>query len=822
MCESGVSHQTSTYLDWLAEVCQGNLIDEKWLLVEDFRIGHSIKDQLNLAGVPTLNLHAKTLHSIAKQILGDQIVEHGLHVADPLACDSLMRGILIEAGLGEDTDVVTSNETRGSLRYFLNCSNSSSLSSLLVTSIRDLKFARISPDEIQDTQFESVEKAHDVRLLYSLFESKLSEINALDSAGIFQQAIECLQEKSYKFVGNAKLLRSVELEPTHVFASKLEQEFLQELENHCELVLHGSTKRRRINSGEIQEQLRQRVADKEISLCFFAAMGSSNEVRAVVQRSIQSTNKALSVREASLNEDEKESLESAGLFENVEIACADYRNFVGPVLEQFSRWSAENQSSDKGRLPDFDQLPLTFADGIPAIFTRPGRALRLWTRWSQQEYFQPTVVQLVREGLLNRPIDERDEALVIGYSRLASTLGSLPIGKGVERYEPALLRAQEEASKRKIDFEAERGEPRDANTNEQFFKSVKGRRDTNNTNLHSDFGLACLQMLQDMILPVLELAPKKDEDPIESLKRAKRFLISFARCESKLDRLARNQLLDSIDAAIQTLSIQSKQVAKLFDGCQWLEELPESASLMKSGPVPGRIHVSPLKKSGFTGRCRVFFTGLEKDWLSTFLDPILLDSERTAISEDLVLSSDHVERQRGQLYSAIQRVIDQPSAELNFSYSQRDLSQDKATYPAAELLEIFRCSSAKEEISIQDFTDSVEPATSFLGEEQGPALTESEMALMAMLSTEAGDQISAHLPKQFSHLRERKNALEKIAGGEFTEFHGYVPQAGTHLNPIGTNRPLSASQLEAYGTCPRRYFFAMGLMSRAWIYGSHT
>src|SRR5271157_2866191 len=42
----------------------------------------------------------------------------------------------------------------------------------------------------------------------------------------------------------------------------------------------------------------------------------------------------------------------------------------------------------------------------------------------------------------------------------------------------------------------------------------------------------------------------------------------------------------------------------------------------------------------------------------------------------------------------------------------------------------------------------------------------------------------------------------------FTEYDGYVPQAGLELDPTGPDGPvLSASRLEKLGSCPMEYFF---------------
>ena len=50
----------------------------------------------------------------------------------------------------------------------------------------------------------------------------------------------------------------------------------------------------------------------------------------------------------------------------------------------------------------------TFSQGIATIYSRPGRALRAWLRWIHSDGLQSKLVQLFREGVLNRPEETED------------------------------------------------------------------------------------------------------------------------------------------------------------------------------------------------------------------------------------------------------------------------------------------------------------------------------------------------------------------------------------------------------------------------------
>ncbi|GAF69381.1 unnamed protein product, partial [marine sediment metagenome] len=55
----------NSMIQWLSAQCLENRLTEKWLLAEDLRIAQQWKDRVNLRGHSTVNLHSKTLATIA-------------------------------------------------------------------------------------------------------------------------------------------------------------------------------------------------------------------------------------------------------------------------------------------------------------------------------------------------------------------------------------------------------------------------------------------------------------------------------------------------------------------------------------------------------------------------------------------------------------------------------------------------------------------------------------------------------------------------------------------------------------------------------------
>ncbi len=55
------------------------------------------------------------------------------------------------------------------------------------------------------------------------------------------------------------------------------------------------------------------------------------------------------------------------------------------------------------------------------------------------------------------------------------------------------------------------------------------------------------------------------------------------------------------------------------------------------------------------------------------------------------------------------------------------------------------------------------------------------------------------------------SAEERRQLSDFSEFDGYVPAAGSVLDPARNDRTMSATTLENAAACPFRYFLSRGL-----------
>ena len=94
----------------------------------------------------------------------------------------------------------------------------------------------------------------------------------------------------------------------------------------------------------------------------FRAVGEANEVREVLRTCLSRGYK----------------------FDEVEILHTDAETYIPLIYELLIRPEAELTLDDQG-------LPVTFAEGIPTRYSKPGRALTAWLAWLREGYMQATV-----------------------------------------------------------------------------------------------------------------------------------------------------------------------------------------------------------------------------------------------------------------------------------------------------------------------------------------------------------------------------------------------------------------------------------------------
>ncbi|MEM7559674.1 MAG: hypothetical protein AAF394_11175, partial [Planctomycetota bacterium] len=576
------SLNTDTILHWLGKQCQDVLLDEKWLIAAELRISQLWKERLLQAGYASVNLHNASLRSTAISLATSQLAARGLKFADQAQVQFLVLSVLREL------------QQAGKLEYFGQVEQLESFSQLLSRTFSDLRLAKIGSEQLTGKAGEDPRKAQDLQSLYSGFLSRLNTMKLLDYAGCLELLCDSFSEQRIPLPAGLSLLI-----PDPLNCTPAEQHFFDALASQATVLrptvdtVKSAPKRKRRStepSTEQSSQLSLPFEDQQ-KLRFIAGYGEVNELREVLRQIAGSCNDA-----------DRTSLDS------VELLYSDYESYV-PLVHDMLTTHLHREDQEQA----FEALPVTYSEGLSTIYSRPGRGLRAWLKWLRADCEQSKAVQLIREGLLRRPDSE------VSFGRLSDTLRRLPIGFSANRYLPKIRDA--------IGIAHERI---DANRRGVDRESDEIRQDRE----HRDFGLAALSCLEKVTSELLIEAPVPSDTAESLLGRAKKFLLEAARVEGKLDRLARNALLEVIEGHQRLLAHSDGE----FEGAwEWLEALPLNTRVLRSGPKPGAIHVAPLRQGGYSGRRKAFIVGLDENRYpkQASVDPVLLDRQREELSAEL-------------------------------------------------------------------------------------------------------------------------------------------------------------------------------------------
>ncbi|MCX7885705.1 MAG: PD-(D/E)XK nuclease family protein, partial [Verrucomicrobiae bacterium] len=502
---------------------------------------------------------------------------------------------------------------------------------------------------------------------------------------------------------NASLLPTdaLVLRPADLDLSLLERRFLDALPPHQQLVL------------QVDEPRTPSFTET------FCAVGETNEVREVLRRC----------------------LANGWPLDQVEVLHTDTETYVARFYE----------------LAESLGVPVTFSEGIPVRYSRPGRALAAWLSWLDNDFPQSKLLEMIRDGLLaDFPAE------------LATHFRTVQIGLRRERY-LSQLDAEIAALQRRLNERA-------AETDEEGEMHPEPRTAWQRR-------LEALQALRKPLLQLLDLATR----PI--LEATGEFLQKHARCANELDNYAREAILERIAELCRWLQTTENKISP----SHWLQTILRETRVLGRGPRPGHLYVTGWETGGHSGRPHTFLIGLDSDRFppAPRPDPLLLDDERAHLSEDLPTS----QSQHNRLRQRFEQLFARLRGTVTGSYSCRDIAEGAEKFAGVKL--------------------SSEPATAATAPlRESEATSETEWWLWRLCMATPVDAPAELIGDRYPWLRRGLRAAAQRKSIRPTEFDGVVPEAGPVLDPADSpERLCSAHSLETAGACPLRYFFryALGL-----------
>jgi len=413
--------------------------------------------------------------------------------------------------------------------------------------------------------------------------------------------------------------------------------------------------------------------DRTVSV--FNAVGEVNEVREVFRRCL--------AERISLDE--------------VELLYTDRNAYVPIIYEIAARLSHEFASGEG--------LIATFDDGIPASYSRPGKALTAWTSWIMGGFLQSTFVKILEEDLLVLPGDPTD----IQRLSMVRLLRSVKIGSGAERYAGPLERLATLYDRKLKAFEES---PDDDNVNSDDRATLESK--VHAAHCLKDVVRKILAPVVPQTIPSPVNAPSaaadaKKADQIDVLKSAKGFLELCARVDGDLDKAARDDLL----IRIEDMESMVRQWGPLnFDMLKWLGNMVQEAQVMGSGPKPGAVYVAGIESGGHSGRKHTFIVGLDDGRFPAvgLQDPVILDTERQSLSR---ATSKKLPTAKKALTLQLQKfayLLSRITGHVSLSYSCASIADDRETFPSPVLLSAYRIISQNRTADINDLVGSLRPA----------------------------------------------------------------------------------------------------------------
>ncbi len=737
---------------FLAAFCRDHPLDEKVFVGPSFVVGRQVGEALAREAGSWINLRFVTPRALA----GEVLERSGRAPAG--------RPMTSSAELALTDRVARELRDEGELAYFGRAGLSPGSTRALHRAVRDFRLAGLSAASVRPERFLVERKGREFALLVGRFERALEENGLLDQAAFFAAAIRA--------AGLGKFPPAWVLCPGDGRLSRLERDFLRAASGDRFVLVPGDPvfglERPRhawpapgTDEAGRAERLSWLFAPDEApafrgegSVEIFRALGPANECREVVRR-----------------------LFSEKLpFDHAEV-LAPPRSAHATIFHLLSARTG---------------LPVTFGEGVPVSFTSPGRLFFGALDWLGNGFSSVHLCRLLENGDLVLPAGPSGTPLP---ARTACRhLRRAMIGWGRERYLPRLLALR--AAKAADLARTERG------TGEGDGAVDEARRAA------LAAAIAEIDALSAGVERLLSVIPGSDPEgraDVRSVCAALAALIGgHGRAETAFDRKAREALLDRLGELREEGRFPD---LPLKEALALVRTAGSSLRVGASPPLAGHLHVSAFSGGGHSGRPVTFVVGLDE---ATFpgrglQDPVLLDEERAAHSDDLPTSADEL---RSGLFG-LAATLSSLRGRVVFSYPSFDVVDGRESFPSSVVLQAYRLMRGEPGLDYAALERGVPEAAGFLPGGAERSFDEIDWWLERLAGSGARPDGPGTIAANFADLASGLAGAAARAGDRLTEFDGIVDigPVRDEIDPLAGGRAvMSASRLELLARCPFAYF----------------
>ncbi len=736
----------SDYLKHLKKIIRDHPLEEKIMVVSSNRVGRQIGEILALQGFSWTNLRYASSRALAMETVSLEMAESGFR---PIP--DVTQFFLLESIFG-------SIKKQGKKSYFTGLESETGIIRNFQRSISDLRREGLTSADLSPGQFEDESKGRELIYIIQQYEKELNREKWLDEAGIYRLALEKMPESAS--IGNPLVLYFQNRAPAGLTRRFLEAYSQRRIVWLIRAPIAGLSPPRRYKE-TVKTDPEPIDAVSQIYSWLFAPG-----------------------KAPSFNEDEAPEIFSAvgAVNECREILRRIYRDGHRFDEVEIIYPGGSVYASHLFSLCRRNGINISFAEGLELGWTSPGKLFFGLLDWMESGYQTRMITRLIgsRTMVLEKNVPELTPEAAV------EIIHASKIGWGKSRYQERLehLKNKKEKIQPENKEEQERKQKDLITVSELivFFKRIFAKLPDVSQSVRlrmKDFCEKLIQILNEFAVINNEM----DEEAVRVLQR----------------RLTEASWIDS----------EPKTSADIFS---WVRSLADTVKIQASAPMPGRIYASSYTSGGFSGRKITFACGMDQGRFPGFgqEDPILLDKERTAVSENLSLSTDEL---RENLFD-IAELFASIKGRLILSFPVYDLVEEREAFPSSLILQAFRLQQRNEKLDYSELMEAVSPEAGFIPDSPENALDSPEWWFARLLVRghlrNAGESVRSQYPGLDAGLKAREEReLERL-----TEFDGNIGVLPPALNPLDNpEKILSASSLEELAECPYKYFLhhIMGL-----------
>jgi ATP-dependent helicase/nuclease subunit B len=727
------------FIAQLKDLCKAHPTRAKWVFVPTHAIGRTLGDRLVLEGTNWANLRFVTPLDVALRMGAPFLVERGIDPSEEELGPALMMRLLLDLPL------------QGG--YFRPLAGHPTLAQALWATVHELRMASVRPNQLVPQVFASRAKHAEIVALLSAYERFLDEHQRADMASVYQEALRHADWCPIQRQDCWTELPDANWNP-------LQRALLDAVPGERNLPrtlsLPGLLLPRRLALTRTERT----PPDSAASPLAFLMTPDARPTHTAPTPTIDLFHAG--GREAEIEEVFRRILAIGGSLDQVEIACASDAH-LALVWEKTLRHN----------------WPVTLGAGIPAAFTRPGRALLGLCDWIETDFSAGHFRRLLQSGDV---LVEEHEGFTAGQA--ARVLARAEAGWGRATYELALGRLHKSYESRADDPDESDADRTDAQEKAERVGHVR-------------------TWLTDLVVSV----PLPAGDGTVPLQTVVDSVLAFLERKTARSSALDHRAAAALDEYVGGLRALGTFSCGLSQALRFVRERVQALTVAPERPRPGHLYASRLSQAGYAGRPHLFVVGLEEGrvFSSSTEDAVLLDAERAAISHDLRLSTDRIDE---AVFGVLGRLA-VSGASATFSYSCLDTREFRDTYVSWLMLQAYRLQQGHEALSYQAMKAALGEPKSIVPSDRDFTLSPNGWWLRGVVGTaQAGTVV---LGAAFPSTARGRAAEERRETAEFTEFDGYVPDAGEVLDPSDPLNVYSVTELEKASECPFRFFLKRGL-----------